>query len=138
MEEMEGHIVNRSTAWIALTVSALCGIALLVYGLQRLGPFADQAVLAAFVIALGDKLALSLLRRRTKANPNPEGVRKGKMVVYLNRATLTYILALALLGLVLLALGFIYPGPTSLVWSLSGAVVLILVIAMTTRIRKPS
>ena len=135
---MKGHIVNRSTAWIALTVSALCGIALLVYGVQRLGPFADQAVLAAFVIALGDSLALSLLRSRTKTNLNPEGAARGKMVVYLNRATLTYILALALLGLVLLALGFIYPSPTALVWSLSGAVMLILVIAMTIRIRKHS
>ncbi|MBC7596441.1 MAG: hypothetical protein H7288_21360 [Kineosporiaceae bacterium] len=130
--------MNRRTVWIAVTVSALCAIALLVYGVQRLGPFADQAVLAAVVIGLCDNLALSLLRRRAKANPNPEGARKGKMVVYLNRATLTYILALALLGLVLLALGFIYPGPTSLVWSLSSAVMLILVIAMTIRIRKHS
>ena len=130
--------MNRSTAWITLTVSALCGIALLVYGLQRLGPFADQAVLAAFVIVLGDKLALSLLRHRTKANPNSEGARTGKMVMHFNRASLTFILAVALLGLVLLALGFIYPSPTSLVWSLSGAVMLILVIAMTVRIRKHS
>ena len=135
---MEGHILNRSTAWIAVTVAALCGIALLVYGVQRLGPFADQAVLAAFVIALGDSLALSLLRSRTKTNLNPEGVRRGKMVIHLNRASLTYILALALLGLVLLALGFIFPGPASFVWSLSGAVMLILVIAMTVRIRKQS
>ena len=121
-----------------MTVSGLCAIALLVYGLQRLGPFADQAVLAAFVIALGVKLALTLLRRRAKANPNPEGARKGKTVMHFNRASLTYILAVALLGLVLLALGFIYPRPTSPIWSLSGAVMLILVIAMIIRIRKHS
>lgn len=130
--------MNRRTVWFAVTVSALCGIALLVYGLQRLGPFADQAVLAAFVIALGDKLTLSLLRRRTKANPNPEGARKGKMVMHFNRASLTYILAVALLGLVLLALGFIYPRPASLVWSLSGAVMPFLVVVMIVRIRKHS
>lgn len=130
--------MNRRTAWIAVTVSALCGIALFVYGLQRLGPFADQATVAAVVIVLGDNLALSLLRRRTKANPNPEGARKGKMVIPLNRASLTYILALALLGMVLLALGLIDPSPTSLVWSLSGAVMLFLVVVMIVRIRKHS
>ena len=130
--------MNRRTISIALAVSGLCAIALLVYGLQRLGPFADQAVLAAFVIALGVKLALTLLRRRAKANPNPEGARKGKRVIHLNRASLTYILAVALLGLVLLALGFIYPRPTFPIWSLSGAVMLILVIAMIIRIRKHS
>ena len=130
--------MNRRTISIALAVSGLCAIALLVYGLQRLGPFADQAVLAAFVIALGVKLALTLLRRRAKANPNPEGARKGKRVIHLNRASLTYILAVALLGLVLLALGFIYPRPTSLIWSLSGAVMLFLVVVMIVRIRKHS
>ena len=130
--------MNRRTISIALAVSGLCAIALLVYGLQRLGPFADQAVLAAFVIALGVKLALTLLRRRAKANPNPEGTRKGKMVLQFNRASLTFILAVALLGLVLLALGFIYPRPTSLIWSLSGAVMLFLVVVMIVRIRKHS
>ena len=130
--------MNRSTAWIALTVSGLCAIALLVYGVQRLGPFADQATVAAVVIGLGDNLVLSLLRRRTKANPNSEGARKGKMVMHFNRASLTFILAVALLGLVLLALGFIYPRPTSLIWSLSGAVMLFLVVVMIVRIRKHS
>ena len=138
VKKMDGRIVNSRTISIALTVSGLCAIALLVYGLQRLGPFADQATVAAVVIALGDNLALSLLRRRTKANPNPEGARKGKMVIHLNRASLTYILAVALLGLVLLALGFIFPGPASLVWSLSGAVMLFLVVVMIVRIRKHS
>ena len=130
--------MNRRTISIALTVSGLCAIALLVYGVQRLGPFADQAVLAAFVIALGDKIALSLLRRRAKANPNPEGAQKGEMVMHFNRSSLTFIAAVALLGLVLLALGFIYPRPTSLIWSLSGAVMLFLVVLMIIRIRKHS
>jgi hypothetical protein len=135
---LEGRIVNRRAAGIALIASALCAIALLVYGVQRFGPFADQAVLAAFVIGVGDSLALSLWRRRNQANPNPEGASTGKVVLRLKRATLTYIFALALLGLVLLAMGLIFPGPASLVWILSGAVMLFLVVAIIIRIRQQS
>ena len=130
--------MNRRAAWIALIVSALVAIALLVYGVQRFGPFADQAVLAAFVIGLGDSLALSLWRRRTKANPNPEGAGTGKVLLRLKRATLTYIFALALLGLALLAIGFIFPSSASLVWIFSGAVMLFLVVAIIIRIRQQS
>lgn len=130
--------MNRRAAWVALIVSTLCAIGLLVYGVQRFGPFADQAVLVALFIGLFDSLALSVWRQRTQKDPRAEGVRTGNLVLPLNRAALIYIYALALLGLVLVALGFILPGPASLVWILSGAVMLFLVVAIIVRFRQQS
>jgi peptidoglycan/LPS O-acetylase OafA/YrhL len=130
--------VNQRAAWIALVVSAICAMALLVYGVQQLGAFADLAVLAAFAIGLCDSVALSLWRRRMKAHPDPEDDGTQKMALPLKRATITYTAALALLGVILVVVGLVLPSPTSLVWIVSGALMLVLVGVIIVRSRQRS
>ena len=136
--ELEGHVVKRRAASIVLIVSALCGILLLLYGSERLGPLADQAVLVAMALLIGDLVVVRLRRRRDKKNPNPADSSSGRVVLSFNRAMLAALLVIVVFGLFLLALGFIFPAPASIVWTISGGGALIYVVATIIRIRRQS
>ena len=123
---------------IVLIVSALCAILLLLYGIERLGPFADQAGLLAMTLLIGDLVVVRLRRRRDKKNPNPADLPSGRVVLSFNRAMLAALLVIVVFGLFLLALGFIYPAPASIVWTISGGVALIYVVTIIIRIRRQS
>lgn len=123
---------------IVLIVSALCGILLLLYGSERLGPLADQAVIVAMVFLIGDLIVVRLRRRRDKKNPNPADSPSGRVVLNFNRAMLASLLVIVVFGLFLVALGFIFPAPASIVWTISGGGALIFVVATIIRIRRQS